>query len=61
MTDRNDPIVDETEDKGIEAIIFLQSLVGIVESREQATVGWRAMRDWEKASTMRTYRLLKPA
>lgn len=47
------------EQKGIEAIIFLQSLAGIEESEEDARKGWRSLTDMQKRSTMQTYSMMK--
>ena len=38
--------------KGINAIIYLQQLVGIEETREKAGAGWDAMTEHERASTL---------
>ncbi len=46
------------EEEGIRAIVFLQSLVGIVEPEEKARKSWKSFADWEKESTLRTYRLM---
>lgn len=47
------------EERGIEAIIFLQSLAGIEESEEDARKGWRSLTDMQKRSTMQTYSMMK--
>ena len=44
---------------GIQAIIFLQAMLGITEPREKAEKGWDRMADWEKESTMRAYAMFK--
>jgi hypothetical protein len=46
-----------TEDEGVKAIIYLQSLVGIKESEEVARKNWRNFEDWEKESTKIVYDL----
>ncbi len=46
--------------KGIEAIIFLQGLVGITETREKAEAGWNGMQAWERTSTLQAYAVIKP-
>lgn len=48
---------DERE-KGIEAIIKLQALANIEESREKAEKNWDLMNDWEKENTMAAYKVL---
>lgn len=47
----------DAERKGIEAIIFLQSMAGIKESEEQALKGWRGMDSYQKAETLRIYEI----
>lgn len=44
------------EQEGVKAIQFLQNMVGITETDEDAIKGWRGMANWEKASTMAAYR-----
>lgn len=44
--------------EGVKAIMYLQNLVDIPETRAQATAGWNGMADWEKESTLDTYRML---
>jgi hypothetical protein len=46
------------EEKGIEAIIYLQSLAGIDESKEEARKGWASMNDSEKRHTLDVYNRL---
>lgn len=43
----------ESEEAGVEAIIFLQGVAGIQESREDAIAGWRRLAKWEKEVTLR--------
>jgi len=38
--------------RGIHAIIYLQALVGIEETKEKATAGWDAMTEAEKDTTL---------
>ena len=38
--------------KGINAIIYLQQLVGIEETREKASAGWDAMTEHERTFTL---------
>jgi hypothetical protein len=45
------------EEEGIKMIIFLQSTVGITETREQAIKGWRTMRPHERMQTLRVYNM----
>ncbi|MFA5202813.1 MAG: hypothetical protein WC708_00155 [Lentisphaeria bacterium] len=47
------------EQEGVKAIQFLQKMVGITETDEDAIKGWRGMAEWEKASTMAAYGQLK--
>ena len=44
------------ETEGIKAIIYLQSIAGIVETPEQAKNGWGSMRAHERDTTLRLYR-----
>lgn len=37
---------------GINAIIYLQALVGIEETKEKATAGWEAMTEAEQNTTL---------
>lgn len=50
---------DEATEKGIEAIIYLQKLVGIEETREQAVVGWSRMSKHERQFTMKVCEVMK--
>lgn len=45
------------EQKGIEAIIYLQSLARVPETEEEAKAGWNAMSDSEKAVTLKMYEI----
>ncbi len=45
-------------EKGIAAIIALQKLGGIEETREEAAAGWDALSDHEKANTMAAFEVL---
>jgi hypothetical protein len=47
------------EQEGVKAIQFLQKMVGITETDEDAIKGWRGMAEWEKTSTMAAYEQLK--
>ncbi len=40
------------------AIIDLQSVVGKIETREQAERGWDGMQEWERQSTMDAHRVM---
>jgi hypothetical protein len=42
----------EREEKGIAAIIYLQSLAGLTETEEEARKGWRAMHEAERQGTL---------
>ena len=46
-------------EQGIQAIIFLQAMVGITEPREKAEKGWDRMEEWERDSTMCAYSMFK--
>ena len=50
--------MDEKEE-GVKAIIYLQSLAGIVEPEERAAKNWDGFMVWEREQTLRTYRMLK--
>lgn len=47
------------DEKGIEAIMYLQGAVDIEETRAQATTGWNGMSDSEKMTTLNVYDMLK--
>ena len=47
-------------EEGVKAIIYLQSLAGVVEPEERAAKNWDGFMDWEREQTLRTYRILKP-
>jgi hypothetical protein len=47
------------EEAGIKAIIMLQAMAGINESREDALKGWRKMSDSEKENTMAAFDIFK--
>lgn len=40
------------EERGVEAIVALQAMVGIAETREQAKVGWDSMSEGEQDFTL---------
>lgn len=46
---------------GVQAIIALQHVAGIEESRVSAEEGWAAMSHLEREKTMETYELLRKA
>ena len=46
-----------TEAEGINAIIKLQAMAGITESKEKAKRGWDTMADWEKEATENAYNI----
>jgi hypothetical protein len=48
------------EKEGIEAIIFIQKMIGIDESQEKARIGWLLMTPSQKKITIDAYRLIKP-
>lgn len=50
----------EEEKAGVKAIIYLQQMGGITETREEAIAGWRAMSNIEKQTTMRVYNQFNP-
>lgn len=43
---------------GVKAIIYLQSLVGITETQQQAELGWDRMTNHEREQTMLAYAML---
>jgi hypothetical protein len=43
------------EQRGVEAIQYLQSMIAIDETAGEALAGWRAMSDDEQETTMVTY------
>ena len=49
----------KTEERGIEAIIWLQALAGITESKAKALLGWRMMDKHAREHTLQTYHALK--
>jgi len=49
-----------SDKEGIKAIIFLQSMGGTKETEEQAAAGWNSMKQWEKESTEKAYKLFAP-
>lgn len=49
-----------TEEQGIKAIIALQKLAGIKETKVKARRGWVAMTKEERDETMRAYKILFP-
>lgn len=48
-----------TEEEGIKAVIFLQGMVDIEETEEQAKEVWNNFKDWEKKSTENAYNIFK--
>jgi len=48
----------EIEERGIKAIIALQGLANVEESRDQARAGWRSMGDGAKQTTLKTYEMI---
>ena len=50
-----------TRDEGIDAIIYLQSLVGIDEPRDVAGTNWDSFTDLEKEKTEAAYKMLSGA
>ena len=51
---------DITEKDGIKAIQFLQGVMNIEETEEQARAGWNGMSESEKVTTMQAYQVMKP-
>lgn len=47
------------EQKGVRALIYLQEMLGLTETEEQAIVGWRRMTQKEKDRTISAYRVVK--
>jgi hypothetical protein len=47
-----------SESDGIQMIVYLQGLAGIVETEEQAKTGWKNMLPWEKESTALAFSML---
>ena len=52
-------VEDQYKARTIRAIVFLQHLIGVEETHEQAEAGWRGMSGWERQSTLDSYRRLK--
>lgn len=50
---------EEREKKGIDAIISLQRIVGIPETKGSARRGWRAMSEQDRDTTLTAYDILK--
>lgn len=46
------------EQRGVEAIQYLQSMIAIDETTEEALAGWRAMSDDDQETTMVTYEFM---
>lgn len=51
--------IDQETKEGIEAIVFLQAVVGLDESLSDALEGWLSMTDAERSVTIDTYTALK--
>lgn len=47
------------KEQGIQAIIFLQGMVGIAEARTKAERGWNSMSQHEKEFTLEFYKKMK--
>lgn len=47
-----DRLAEIRRTRGINAIIYLQALVGIEETKEKATAGWEAMTEAEQNTTL---------
>lgn len=47
------------DEEGLDAIIFLQKMAGITESRDDAQIGWASMSEMDRGQTLRLYRLFK--
>jgi hypothetical protein len=50
---------DSKEEQGIEAIIYLQKMIGKDEPREKAMAGWHAMSKRERVFTLEFYQQMK--
>lgn len=48
-------VEEQYKERTIRAIVYLQHIVGVEESREKAEAGWRAMDYWERRGTLTTY------
>jgi hypothetical protein len=48
----------DEEEKGIQAIIDLQKIAGITETPEKAKIGWNAMNDYDKETTLAAHKVL---
>lgn len=46
-----------TEEKGIQAIIYLQKMAGKEETREAARDGWKKMSESQKDTTITVYKM----
>ena len=55
----NEPI-NEEEKKGVEAILFLQSMNGIEEPPDRALRNWRSFSEYDKKNTLRAYDIFRP-
>jgi hypothetical protein len=51
--------MDDDKKIGVKAIIFLQSMVGITETEEDAEKGWEGMTESEQETTLKTYEMFK--
>ena len=49
---------DDERERGIKAIIFLQSLAHITETRDNAEKGWASMSDSDRENTMAAFQAL---
>ena len=50
----------DNREQGIQAILFLQSLIGITEPRDKAMLEWDGMTASERRSTLDAYALMRP-
>jgi len=50
-------VSNQYKERTIRAIVYLQILIGIEVTREQAEAGWRNMAAWERGSTLDAYRI----
>jgi hypothetical protein len=58
LHEHNDTCEVGKDEAGIKAIIALQAVAGIKETREQATQGWKAMSAGEREQTMMAYQVV---
>lgn len=57
---RNAAVLAKLNRTGVDAIIYLQGLAGIVETEEQARCAWNGMSAYDQENTLEAYRVLGP-